>query len=216
MEKPLEEKEIPKTPTEEDLELKTLAPLEEVEVEGKTLAPTTFMTKIVGQLKKCLNPPVYAMLIALPLSLIPYMKKYVFVGSSAVLDKNVFAALLSLGAPTSTLIMIILGVNLSKGYPPGCDISNRQLAMVIVGKLVIMPLFGLGFFYALFAAGFISKVMALMMMIIYTTPTSTQLLMICNKHQSQEENLSKICIWTYFISPLTITAFSITSIYLFY
>mmetsp|Transcript_6276 Transcript_6276/g.10896 ORF Transcript_6276/g.10896 Transcript_6276/m.10896 type:complete len:125 (-) Transcript_6276:641-1015(-) len=124
MEKPLEEKEIPKTPTEEDLELKTLAPLEEVEVEGKTLAPTTFMTKIVGQLKKCLNPPVYAMLIALPLSLIPYMKEYVFVDPDAVLNKNVFSAMHALGGPTSTLIIIVLGVNLSKGYPPGCDITK--------------------------------------------------------------------------------------------
>lgn len=81
-------------------------------------------SKIVQRLKSCLNPPTYALLISMPLALIPYVRKYVFVGSSAVLDKNVFAAILSMGAPTTALIMIILGCNLSRGYPPGCDISK--------------------------------------------------------------------------------------------
>lgn len=64
------------------------------------------------------------MMVSLPLVLIPYVQKYVFVGSSAVLSKNVFAAIVTMGASTTALILIILGCNLSRGYPPGCDITK--------------------------------------------------------------------------------------------
>jgi predicted permease len=59
-------------------------------------------------------------------------------------------------------------------------------------------------------------VMALMMMIMFSTPTSAQVLMICTKHQCQEENMSKICLWMYLIAPLPILVFTASSIYIVY
>lgn len=75
-------------------------------------------------LKKIMNPPIYATLISIPLGLIPYLKEYVFSGSGAVLTDNVFAALVSMGSTVSPLICILLGSNLSQGYPPSADIPR--------------------------------------------------------------------------------------------
>lgn len=73
-------------------------------------------------IKKIMNPPIYATLISIPLAAIPYMKEYVFTGSGSILSQNVFKALVLLGATVSPMINILLGCNLSRGYPPSADI----------------------------------------------------------------------------------------------
>lgn len=72
--------------------------------------------------KKTMNAPLYATLIAIILALIPYSKEYVLSGPDSVFGKNVFHALVVLGSAVSPLINIVLGCNLSQGYPPGADI----------------------------------------------------------------------------------------------
>ena len=78
----------------------------------------------LGTLKNIMNPPIYATLVSIPLALIPYMKTYIFTGSGAILTNNVFAALSSMGSTVSPLICILLGSNLSQGYPPSANISR--------------------------------------------------------------------------------------------
>ena len=75
------------------------------------------------KLKKILNPPIYAALIAVPLALIPGIKDYVFTGSGSVFVNNLTAALTSMGSCVSPLINVILGSNLSEGFPQNADIS---------------------------------------------------------------------------------------------
>lgn len=72
--------------------------------------------------KKTMNAPLYATLFAIILALIPYAKEYVLSDSGSVFGKNVFHALIVLGSAVSPLINIVLGCNLSQGYPPGADI----------------------------------------------------------------------------------------------
>lgn len=75
-------------------------------------------------LRKTLNPPIYAALLAAPLALIPFMQKYVFCGKGAVFEQNIFSALELLGGTVSPLICILLGSKLSKGYPASATISK--------------------------------------------------------------------------------------------
>lgn len=74
--------------------------------------------------KKIMNPPIYATLVSIPLALIPYMKEYVFTGSGAVLNHNLFSALVTIGSTASPLICVLLGSKLSHGYPSSADISK--------------------------------------------------------------------------------------------
>lgn len=75
-------------------------------------------------LRKTLNPPIYAALFAAPLALIPFMQEYVFCGTDAVLEENIFSALELLGGTVSPLICLLLGSKLSKGYPASATISK--------------------------------------------------------------------------------------------
>jgi predicted permease len=73
--------------------------------------------------KKTMNPPIYAAIVSIPLAFIPGMKEYVFCDSGAVLTHNVFSAVTTMGDTASPMINLLLGSNLSRGYPPNADIS---------------------------------------------------------------------------------------------
>lgn len=76
------------------------------------------------KLKKAINPPVWASIVAVPLALIPGINEYVISGSGSVLKKNIFQAMTLFGATSSPLISFLLGSNLSHGYPPSADIKK--------------------------------------------------------------------------------------------
>lgn len=118
-------------------------------VSGSLLEKTVEKTKsrcrrFLSGIKATLNPPIYASLAAVPLALTPYVKEYVISGSGAVLTQNVFEALVIIGSTASPMIDLVLGVNLSNGFPKDSTISSLHLSVILLGKLFIMPLVGLG------------------------------------------------------------------------
>lgn len=104
--------------------------------------------------KKTLNPPIFAVIIALPLALIPHVSKTLFLSGGAVFKNNFFDAASSVGQVTSVSTLLILGISLSKGYPPGADITRLELWATVVGRLVIMPLIGMAMFIGLYHRDF--------------------------------------------------------------
>ncbi|OMJ82043.1 hypothetical protein SteCoe_17370 [Stentor coeruleus] len=170
----------------------------------------------IWTIKKIMNPPIYSTIISIPLALIPYMKEYVFCGSGAVLTENIFAALVTMGATVSPLICILLGSKLSKGYPESADISNLHIAMIIVGKEIIMPLIGLGLAGLFYYYGIIGRVLCVSILIIYAGPTSLQLLMICTAHQNQVENISKVYMIMYATAALPMAAWTMGFLIILY
>lgn len=149
------------------------------------------------KIKKIMNPPIYATLISIPLAMIPGVKKYIFTGSGAVFTDNVYHALGVLGGTVSPMINILLGCNLSQGYPPSATIKWSEIISIIIGKEVIMPSIGLGIIGGFYSAGILQRVTALMLMVIYAGPTSLQLLMICTNHKNQVDNISKLYLIMY-------------------
>lgn len=89
-----------------------------------TLAQKEDENSFLWKLKKIMNPPIYATVVAIPLALIPYMKEYVFAGSGAILTHNLFAAMTKVGSCVSPILNLMLGSNLSRGYPPEADIKS--------------------------------------------------------------------------------------------
>ncbi|CAG9315414.1 unnamed protein product [Blepharisma stoltei] len=170
----------------------------------------------IYKIKNIMNPPIYVAIIAIILALIPYMKEYVISGSGSVLKKNVFSAVQDTGAMTTPLICIILGSNLSEGYPPTADIKWIHIWMINLGKLIIMPLIGISMFTLFYTIGFIDRILAIMMIAVYAAPTSKQILIICTNHGNQVENISKIYLIQYMIVALPLSIFNVVSIYILY
>ena len=114
----MEKKHPTQVGTEElETELTTAATVMKSKVEIEKI---TFMDKV----KKILNPPIVATLVAIPLALIPYLKPTIFIGSGAILQDNVMKAIQMIGACSTPIISIILGSNLNNGYPRTADISK--------------------------------------------------------------------------------------------
>lgn len=105
-------------------------------------------------IKKTLNPPIFSVIIALPLALIPHVSDTLFLKGDAVFKNNFFDAASSVGQVTSVSTLLILGVSLSKGYPPGADITRWELWATVAGRLVIMPFIGMAIFMGLYRRGF--------------------------------------------------------------
>lgn len=105
-------------------------------------------------IKKSLNPPVYAVFLALPLALIPHVSKTLFLAGDSVFKDNAYAAAEKIGTVTTVAILLILGQNLSRGYPPTADITHWELWVAVLGRLVVMPFIGMGIFLGLYHKGF--------------------------------------------------------------
>jgi predicted permease len=153
---------------------------------------------------KIMNPPIYAAIIGIPLAFVPCVKEYVFVQSGAAFKNNLFLGMVKLGSVVTPLINVLVGSKLAKGYPPGADISWFKLGLIWAGKLVIMPFIALGICLTFYHYDVTNKILTLMMLIIFASPTSLQLLMICTKHQNQVDNITKVYVLMYTTSMITI------------
>lgn len=121
---------------------------------GKSLTESIIQLTRWESIKKSLNPPVYAVFLALPLALIPHVSKTLFLAGDSVFKENVYAAVEKIGTVTTVAILLILGQNLSRGYPPSAYITHWELWIVVIGRLIIMPLIGMGIFLGLYHKGF--------------------------------------------------------------
>ena len=68
-----------------------------------------------------------------------------------------------------------------------------------------MPFIGLGSVYLFLYYGLIDRVAGIMILVIYASPTSLQLLMICTAHQNQVDNISKLYLIMYTTAAIPMT-----------
>ena len=172
-------------------------------------------------MKKIFNIPLCAALAAMPFAFIPYMKEYVFCGSGAVFTDNLFAGLVSLGNTVSPLICVMLGSNLSRGFSSSADISkyflnSLHIAMILLGKLVIVPLVGFGIIWFCYHYNLIDRIFSVIVFIIYASPTALQVLMICTVHKNQVDNLCKVLFVMYAVAALPLMIWTIVVLITFY
>lgn len=121
---------------------------------GKSLTESIIQLTRWESIKKSLNPPVYAVFLALPLALIPHVSKTLFLAGDSVFKENAYAAVEKIGTVTTVAILLILGQNLSRGYPPSAYITPWELWAAVLGRLVLMPFIGMGIFLGLYHKGF--------------------------------------------------------------
>ena len=164
------------------------------------------------KIKKIMNPPTYAALVAIPLALIPGIDKWVF---HYVLKGNIYAAIAMLGGTAGPVIDVILGSNLSHGYPKEADIPWRNIIGIIIAKQVVMPIIGLGIIGGFYNLGWCDVTMAVMCMVIYSGPTSQQVFMICVDHKNQVDNASKMYFAMYLFTVIPMSIWIIIILFLF-
>jgi len=88
--------------------------------------------------------------------------------------------------------------------------------MILIGKEIIMPLVGLGVVSGFYHIGVIDRVLSLIVLVIYTGPTSLQLLMICTAHQNQVDNISKLYLVMYATAAVPLMLWTMGFLIIFY
>jgi len=173
-------------------------------------------SSLILGIKKSLNPPVVATLIGIPLALIPYSREYVFAGENAYLRDNLFASLSMMGKAAPMLITFLIGLKLSDGYSPLADVSWKSIGAIVFLKMFVLPWIGIGLVYLLYTAEVIGRVLAITIVLLWSSPTSLQLFMVCSAQENQEDNIAKVFTIMYLTCPLPLAINTLLSIYLLY
>ena len=79
-----------------------------------------------------------------------------------------------------------------------------------------MPIIGLSLVSLFYFNGIIDRVLSIIVLLIYASPSSLQLLMICTAHQNQVDNISKVYLIMYLTSAIPMTLWTIGFIILLY
>lgn len=172
----------------------------------------TFLKK----LRSGINPPVIAILLALPVVFIPQIRDTLFIGKTALFHNNLYAALDMMGSSAPMLIIFLIGIKLSGGYSSSATISWWSIVLVIAIKLVLIPWVGITAMYLLYKAQVVSRILAMSLVILWSSPSALQLFMVCSAQKNQEENIAKIYTVMYMVSPITLVINNFISLNLFY
>lgn len=171
---------------------------------------------------RCLQPPVVGCILGLIVAATPLRGIFVDLvdrADSAPLEW-LFDGLYAVGQAAVPLNMMILGCNLSassltKAGGPNL-LSNKTMAAIVVGKMIIMPFIGIA--SAVFLERFvwdipddIDAAFYLVAMIVFITPTANNVMVMVELSGSgTKEGIARVIGWQYAVAPvilsLTVTA----------
>ncbi|KAJ8601605.1 hypothetical protein CTAYLR_008453 [Chrysophaeum taylorii] len=116
----------------------------------------------------------------------------------------IYNGVVDVGAAAVPLNMFILGNTLSKRNEHA-DVSPRTRLCVATGKLVVMPMVGVLVAISLRALGFRDPAVLLVSMVVTSTPTANNLIVMAELAGENKEALAATIFVQYAIAPITLT-----------
>ena len=158
------------------------------------------VAKIRVFISKFMNPPLWAMLLALIVASVPQLQKLFF--GRGFVNNSITTSVESLGAVAVPMILVVLGGNLAMGTEEVSldaeekEIGKRLIAASLVGRMVLPPLI-MGPFFAVFVKFVPVSILADPIFVIVTfllmgAPTALQLAQICQKNEAYEGVMAKL------------------------
>ncbi|KHC64304.1 hypothetical protein MGS_06110, partial [Candida albicans P78042] len=159
------------------------------------------------------NPPLYAMLVAIIVASIPYLKNLIFDSEQNSIVYNTFTkAITTLGGVSIPLILIVLGSNLypSNDIPPPSKHYNRilfgsLLSRMILPSAVLLPIIALCVKY-IKASILDDPIFLIVAFILTVSPPAIQLSQITQLNNVYQKEMSGVLFWGYvvLVVPTTI------------
>eukprot|EP00541_Cyclophora_tenuis_P019106 CAMPEP_0116572566 /NCGR_PEP_ID=MMETSP0397-20121206/18250_1 /TAXON_ID=216820 /ORGANISM="Cyclophora tenuis, Strain ECT3854" /LENGTH=354 /DNA_ID=CAMNT_0004100915 /DNA_START=390 /DNA_END=1454 /DNA_ORIENTATION=+ len=181
---------------------------------------------LVKIVRRCLlQPPVVAAIIGFVVATFPKLRG-IFVD---IVDRDddaptqwFFDALYTIGQAAVPINMILLGSNLSQSFQKGRAgndndargksvlLSKHTMAAVVLGKLVLMPLIGVGsvVLFTLFVWNLPMNVHAsfcLVTMMAFLTPTANNVMVMVELSGGNREGIARVIAWQYLAAPLVLS-----------
>ena len=171
----------------------------------------------VGDLtwKKVITPPVVAMGLGITVGLLPFLKSLLCVDSGVL--HPLFKAVRLIGDGTVPLALLVLGAGFADG-PGRINMRRRTLALLLAGKLVVLPLLAIGVILLVrqFRPGMIDAVMAVVLIIQAGVPPANNLSVMCNLvNHGMEERMAALLFWNYLLCIPTLTIFIMLAVRIF-
>lgn len=211
--------------------------------DNNSRAPVEYcMGLIVKVIRRCLlQPPVVAAILGFIVAAIPKLRG-IFVD---IVDRDddaptqwFFDALYTVGQAAVPINMILLGSNLSQSFRTQLDdedkksvlLSKRTMASIVFGKLILMPLIGIGsvslltyFVWNLPESTYIRVVplipvsnvpfhpldvhasFCLVTMMSFLTPTANNVMVMVELSGGNREGIARVIAWQYLAAPLVLS-----------
>ncbi|KGU00980.1 hypothetical protein MEQ_06064 [Candida albicans P87] len=176
---------------------------------------TAYICQLPGvkQFLSFMNPPLYAMLVAIIVASIPYLKNLIFDSEQNSIVYNTFTkAITTLGGVSIPLILIVLGSNLypSNDIPPPSKHYNRilfgsLLSRMILPSAVLLPIIALCVKY-IKASILDDPIFLIVAFILTVSPPAIQLSQITQLNNVYQKEMSGVLFWGYvvLVVPTTI------------
>ncbi|KAG5356299.1 putative transporter [Yarrowia sp. B02] len=163
-----------------------------------------------------MNPPLWAMLVAIVVASVPILK-YEFFESNDIVQATITKAIQQLGSVAIPLILVVLGSNLSpdSGAPPACKNYKKMvfgaiMARMILPAFVLLPLIAWGVKYSEVSI-LDDPIFLLVSFILTIAPPAIQLSQICQLNGFYEKEMAGVLFWGYVVLTLPTTLFIVVS-----
>ncbi|KAG5359252.1 putative transporter [Yarrowia sp. E02] len=163
-----------------------------------------------------MNPPLWAMLVAIIVASVPILK-YEFFESNDIVQATVTKAIQQLGSVAVPLILVVLGSNLSpdSGAPPACKNYKKMvfgaiMARMILPAFILLPVIAMGVKYSEVSI-LDDPIFLLVSFILTIAPPAIQLSQICQLNGFYEKEMAGVLFWGYVVLTLPTTLFIVVS-----
>ncbi len=165
--------------------------------------------------KKVITPPVVGMAAGIAVGLTPWLKDQLCADPGAL--HPLFNAARLIGDGTVPLALLVLGAGFAEG-PGRFELKKRTLAVLLAGRLVVMPLAAIGYVMLLrrLYPGMIDAMLAVVLIIQAGVPPGNNLAVMCSLcNQGIEKRMAGVLFYAYLLCIPTLTVFIMLAVKLF-
>ena len=166
------------------------------------------------KLKYFFPPPVIGILIGLTIGLIPFLNNTFCLYNGFCFP--IFESWKILAAATIPLALIVLG---GRFAIPDKEVSIDKKIIITVAllKLIVLPIFAIGYIFILrhFKIISLDPILALVLIIEAAVPPANNLILMASLHKKNEGVTAKTLFWCYLLSTISLTIFISVGMILF-
>ncbi|CAN6608671.1 hypothetical protein TRVA0_003S04830 [Trichomonascus vanleenenianus] len=164
-----------------------------------------------------LNPPIWAMLLAIIVASVPSLKYYFFESDSFV-EHTITKAISQLGGVAIPMILVVLGANLAPDEhdtePPSTHhnkiIAASLLSRMVLPSILLLPIIACSVKYIKISI-LDDPIFLLVAFILTMSPPAIQLSQICQLNEIFEKEMAGVLFWGYVVLTLPTTIFIVVT-----
>ncbi len=157
----------------------------------------------MSYLKRVLNPPLFALILALTVSMIPGLSSMFELKNPVI--SGLLKGLTIMGDAAVPVSIIVLGGNLWFAARSSDQLPFTQVSLLSGLRLLVVPCFAIGLYFLMDRVGLLPEdpILQVVILLESITPTAIGVLIMCQLHDRAQTYLAYLQFWMYSFSLLT-------------